>query len=49
MTQTPTAKAAADAAKAASPAVQAILKELQIPDINFDYDKYNLTPRLRRS
>lgn len=44
LTQTPTAKAGADAAKAASAAVQAILKELQIPDINFDYDKYNLTP-----
>jgi peptidoglycan-associated lipoprotein len=45
MTETPTAKAAAEAAKAAPPAVQAILKELQIPDINFDYDKYNLTPQ----
>ena len=32
-------KAAAAAAKAA-----AILKELQIPDINFDFDKYNLKP-----
>ena len=42
---TPTAQAAAAAAKASTAAVQAILKELQIPDINFDYDKYNLTPQ----
>lgn len=39
------AKAAAEKAKKEAAAkAKAILKELQIPDINFDYDKYNLTP-----
>lgn len=42
------AKAAKEAAekakKEAATKGAAILKELQIPDINFDYDKYNLTP-----
>jgi peptidoglycan-associated lipoprotein len=42
------AKAAKEAAekakKEAATKAAAILKELQIPDINFDYDKYNLTP-----
>jgi len=42
------AKAAKDAAdsakKEASSKAAAILKELQIADINFDYDKYNLKP-----
>jgi peptidoglycan-associated lipoprotein len=41
------AKAAKEAAekakKEAATKGAAILKELQIPDINFDYDKYNLT------
>jgi peptidoglycan-associated lipoprotein len=41
-------KAARDAAenakKEAAAKAAAILKELQIPDINFDYDKYNLKP-----
>jgi len=30
--------------KEAAARATAIMKELQIPDINFDYDKYNLTP-----
>lgn len=42
------AKAAKDAAekakKEAAEKAKAILKELQIADIYFDYDKYNLTP-----
>lgn len=42
------AKAAKDAAdrakKEAAERAAAILKELQIPDINFDYNKYNLKP-----
>ena len=42
------AKAAKEAAekakKEAATKAAAILKELQIPDINFDYDKYNLKP-----
>jgi peptidoglycan-associated lipoprotein len=39
------AKEAADKAKKeAAAAAAAILKELQIPDIFFDYDKYNLKP-----
>jgi len=39
------AKEAADKAKKdAAAAAAAILKELQIPDINFDFDKYNLKP-----
>ena len=39
------AKVAAEKAKKEAAAqAAAILKELQIPDINFDYDKYNLTP-----
>jgi peptidoglycan-associated lipoprotein len=39
------AKGAAVAAKPAAPAkAQAIPSELQIPDINFDFDKYNLKP-----
>jgi peptidoglycan-associated lipoprotein len=39
------AKDAADRAKKEAAAqAAAILKELQIPDINFDYDKYNLKP-----
>jgi peptidoglycan-associated lipoprotein len=39
------AKEAADRAKKEAAAkAAAILKELQIPDINFDYDKYNLKP-----
>jgi peptidoglycan-associated lipoprotein len=32
------------AKKEAAARAAAILKELQIPDINFDYDKYNLKP-----
>ncbi len=35
---------AAKAKKEAAEKAKAILKELQIADINFDYDKYNLTP-----
>lgn len=39
------AKAAAEKAKSEAAAkAAAILKELQIPDVNFDYDKYNLKP-----
>jgi peptidoglycan-associated lipoprotein len=39
------AKEAAEKAKKETAAkAAAILKELQIPDINFDYDKYNLKP-----
>jgi len=39
------AKAAAQKSKEAAAAKAAtILKELQIPDINFDFDKYNLKP-----
>ncbi|MCL5808466.1 MAG: peptidoglycan-associated lipoprotein Pal [Deltaproteobacteria bacterium] len=39
------AKAAAEKAKKEAAAkAKAILKELQIPDIHFDYDKYNLKP-----
>lgn len=39
------AKEAADRAKKEAAAkAAAILKELQIPDINFDFDKYNLKP-----
>ncbi|MBA4421987.1 MAG: peptidoglycan-associated lipoprotein [Syntrophus sp. (in: bacteria)] len=42
------AKAAKEAAekakKEAAEKAKAILKELQIPDIHFDYDKYNLKP-----
>jgi peptidoglycan-associated lipoprotein len=39
------AKAAREAAeKSRQAAASAILKELQIPDINFDYNKYDLTP-----
>lgn len=39
------AKAAAEKAKKeAAEKAKAILKELQIPDIHFDFDKYNLTP-----
>jgi peptidoglycan-associated lipoprotein len=39
------AKEAADQAKKEAAAkAAAVLKELQIPDVNFDYDKYNLTP-----
>jgi peptidoglycan-associated lipoprotein len=39
------AKEAADKAKRdAAAKAAAILKELQIPDINFDFDKYNLKP-----
>jgi len=39
------AKAAAELAKKEAAAkAAAILKELQIPDIHFDYDKYNLKP-----
>jgi peptidoglycan-associated lipoprotein len=41
------AKAAKEAAEKAkketTTQAKAILKELQIPDVNFDYDKYNLT------
>jgi peptidoglycan-associated lipoprotein len=38
-------KDAADKAKKeAAAAAAAIMKELQIPDINFDFDKYNLKP-----
>lgn len=38
-------KEAADAdKKAAAAAAAAIMKELQIPDINFDFDQYNLKP-----
>ena len=41
-----TAKEAAERAKKeAAAGAAAILKELQIPDINFDYDKYNLSPQ----
>ena len=38
------AKEAAERAKKEAAAGAVILKELQIPDINFDYDKYNLKP-----
>ena len=39
------AKDAADKAKRdAAAKAAAILKELQIPDVNFDFDKYNLKP-----
>jgi peptidoglycan-associated lipoprotein len=38
------AEAAERASKEAAAKAAAILKELQIPDINFDYDKYNLKP-----
>ena len=39
------AKDAADEAKRdAAAKAAAILKELQIPDVNFDFDKYNLKP-----
>ncbi len=39
------AKAAKEAAEKSKQATaSAILKELQIPDINFDYNKYDLTP-----
>ena len=39
------AKEAADKAKRdAAAKAAAILKELQIPDVNFDFDKYNLKP-----
>ncbi|MHB9098178.1 MAG: OmpA family protein [Syntrophales bacterium] len=39
------AKEAADKAKKDAKAkAAAILKELQIPDVNFDFDKYNLKP-----
>ena len=42
------AKEAADRAKKEAAAKQAaILKELQIPDIQFDFDKYNLKPDAR--
>jgi peptidoglycan-associated lipoprotein len=37
-------EAAEKAKKEAAAKAAAILKELQIPDINFDYDKYNLKP-----
>jgi peptidoglycan-associated lipoprotein len=37
-------EAAEKAKKEAAVKAAAILKELQIPDINFDYDKYNLKP-----
>jgi len=37
-------EAAEKAAREAAAKAAAILKELQIPDINFDYDKYNLKP-----
>jgi peptidoglycan-associated lipoprotein len=37
-------EAAERAKKEASASAVAVLKELQIPDINFDYDKYNLKP-----
>ncbi len=37
-------EAAERAKKEAAAKAAAILKELQIPDINFDYDKYNLKP-----
>ena len=44
------AKEAADRAKKEAAAKQAaILKELQIPDIQFDFDKYNLKPEARES
>jgi peptidoglycan-associated lipoprotein len=39
-----TKEAAERAKKEAAAKAAAILKELQIPDINFDYDKYNLKP-----
>ena len=37
-------EAAASAKKEAAGKAAAILKELQIPDIHFDFDKYNLKP-----
>jgi len=37
-------EAAEKAKKEAAAKAAAILKELQIPDINFDFDKYNLKP-----
>ncbi len=37
-------EAAERAKKEAAAKAAAILKELQIPDINFDFDKYNLKP-----
>jgi len=37
-------EAAEKAKKEAAAKAAAILKELQIPDVNFDYDKYNLKP-----
>ncbi len=37
-------EAAERAKKEAAAKLAAILKELQIPDINFDFDKYNLKP-----
>jgi len=37
-------EAAERAKKEAAARAAAILKELQIPDVNFDYDKYNLKP-----
>jgi len=37
-------EAAERAKREAAAKAAAILKELQIPDINFDYDKYNLKP-----
>jgi peptidoglycan-associated lipoprotein len=37
-------EAAERAKKEAAAKAAAILKELQIPDINYDYDKYNLKP-----
>ncbi len=37
-------EAAEKAKKEAAERAKAVLKELQIPDIHFDYDKYNLTP-----
>jgi peptidoglycan-associated lipoprotein len=40
-------EAAEKAKKEAAAKAAAILKELQIPDVNFDYDKYNLTPAAR--
>ena len=44
------AKEAADRAKKEAAAKQAaILKELQIPDIQFDFDKYNLKPEAQES
>ena len=38
------AKAAREASEKAKRDAAAILKELQIPDVNFDFDKYNLKP-----